>query len=205
MTVGVLVYPTLVVKHFEDGPDNGVIVVGTLVVHVIASKKEYTNELPIRVNNRAPEDGVFQLRNRRGTKFEPLLFGDDEGEDAKSIKEFIGFKQQGAPPAMCYTYNARIPLVLTQEPTLTFPFSVLRASVKLEFSSVYIPEEDEKENNNNNNDDRTSWVKLRPSIVDFSSSEQRKPRDKQTPQVDAEKLSNSVKVRCSELKFPSSE
>eukprot|EP00475_Leptophrys_vorax_P012328 TRINITY_DN18766_c0_g1_i1.p1 TRINITY_DN18766_c0_g1~~TRINITY_DN18766_c0_g1_i1.p1 ORF type:complete len:482 (-),score=133.68 TRINITY_DN18766_c0_g1_i1:60-1505(-) len=149
--VNVLIGSALLVKCFEDSSD-GVTLVGTLILNVIAARERDTKPVPIRVNNKPADESMVQVRNIKDTVFEPPK-PSNENQDQKAsedfmkkqddlyeqqmrgIREFVGCSGDMDPVGKCYTCDVRIPMIMKQVPFLSFPFKVFTAGLKLEFST----------------------------------------------------------------------
>jgi hypothetical protein len=109
---------TLLAKWIED-EDDKLFLVGTLIQRFVTDLVE---KFAIRINEATPPEGAIEERRARPIKHKGTL--------PDGIK----------PIGSSITSNVRLPLMLSQEESISYPFKIVRATLKFEYSTTTIKE-----------------------------------------------------------------
>jgi hypothetical protein len=123
---------TLLCKRIEDDEEHegGVFLVGTLIQRVVS--EDLTERFEMRVNDCKASDSTIVERSSR-----PL-------ENEKKGSKSQDAQQAGAGDSMkghAFTCDVRLPMVLKEDRSVSFPFGLYKASVAIELSSRIVKEE----------------------------------------------------------------
>eukprot|EP00475_Leptophrys_vorax_P018671 TRINITY_DN2555_c0_g1_i1.p1 TRINITY_DN2555_c0_g1~~TRINITY_DN2555_c0_g1_i1.p1 ORF type:complete len:402 (+),score=120.38 TRINITY_DN2555_c0_g1_i1:71-1276(+) len=113
---------TILAKWIEDEGDGKLFLVGTLIQRVLSDKVE---NFEIRINEAAVPDGAIEVRRSR-----PVSVIGTPPVDLPNSAEL-----QGGSARTC---NIRLPLMVTEVDCVSYPFKLVEAVLKFEYSTTAI-------------------------------------------------------------------
>jgi hypothetical protein len=120
---------TILAKWIED-EDGKLFLVGTLIQRFVT---DIVEKFAIRINEATPPDGAIEERRGR-----PIKFKGKTPDGVKAVGSSV-------------TSNIRVPLLINQEESISYPFKMVRAILKFEYSTT--------------TDDATQ-AQIRPSLLE---------------------------------------
>jgi hypothetical protein len=133
---------TILCKHIEGDEEKGLFLVGTMIYRVINPPPEL-ERFQLRINEKMVTPEIVDERRAR-----PIEFLNETGEEAKALKAPEDFDGFGV------TSNVRIPLVIDDVEGVGYPFKLVKAKCKIEFSSPAF-----------------NGIQYRPSIMEATAEE----------------------------------